>query len=116
MARSRRPLDIYALVRRSEDHSLYEHHRDRVVVHHQPGDLPPWTARAIEWSLEPRLGRRWLTAPSRASATQGWLDHGTWPTLSPTRVAEARRQLDRLGLAADDIAELLGRPAVDRER
>ena len=58
----------YTVVRRTEDHSLYEHHGDRVLVPHHSRDLSPWTARVIEWSLEPRLGREWLTAPSLASA------------------------------------------------
>lgn len=59
----------YALVRRSAEHSLYEHDGDRVVVPQPPAELTPWTARAIEWSLEPRLGRRWLSTPPTSRTT-----------------------------------------------
>jgi len=51
----------YTVVRRTDGHALYEHHGDRVVVPHHSPALSPWTVRAIEWSLEPRLGRGWLT-------------------------------------------------------
>lgn len=182
----------YALVRRTSDHALYEHDGDRVVVPHQSGELSPWAARAIEWSLEPRLGPKWLTAPSPAprvpsrcptggpplqlrlvirrdpdlrmwhafvvevpriltcgrtlaetrrraadaarvwftdeapielepcltldTETQGWLDHARVPTGSATRRAEACRHLGLLGLAGDDIAELLDGPPVVCDR
>ena len=52
----------YTVVHRTEGHALYEHHGDHIVVPHHSRELSSWTARAIEWSLEPRLGRRWLTA------------------------------------------------------
>lgn len=32
-------------------------------------DLSPWSARVIEWSLEPRLGRGWLTGALPSSTT-----------------------------------------------
>lgn len=47
----------YRVVRRTEDHSIYEHHGDRVVVPHHSHELSPWTARVIEWSrAAPRSG------------------------------------------------------------
>jgi len=52
----------YTVVHRTEGHALYEHHGDHIVVPHHSPELSPWTASVIEWSLEPRLGRGWLTA------------------------------------------------------
>ena len=185
----------YRVVRRTEDHSIYEHHGDRVVVPHHSHELSPWTARVIEWSLEPRLGRAWLTAPpctpappaSRGTRSsrpplgltlviraepdhaawnafvleepriltfgatlaetrrraadaagawfvdtvevevelqpllqldteaQWWVDYATNPNRSPTRVAEAHGHLSLLGLAREDITELLDPPPNDDE-
>lgn len=51
------------------DHSVYVGHGDRVLVPRHSCVLSPWTARAIEWSLEPRLGAGWLTAASDPSGT-----------------------------------------------
>ena len=59
----------YTVVHRTEGHALYEHHGDHIVVPHHSRELSSWTARAIEWSLEPRLGRRWLTAAPPTVAT-----------------------------------------------
>jgi len=59
----------YALVHRSEDHCVYEHHGDRVVVPDHARELSPWVCRVIEWSLEPRLGRGWLRAPAATRST-----------------------------------------------
>ena len=53
----------YRAVRDTGDHALYEHHGDRIVVPLHSRELSPWSARVIEWSLEPRLGRGWLTEP-----------------------------------------------------
>ena len=58
----------YTVVHRTEGHSLYEHHGDHIVIPHHSRELSPWTAKVIEWNLEPRLGRGWLTdAPPTAS-------------------------------------------------
>lgn len=53
----------YRMVRDRGDHALYEHHGDRIVIPLHSHELSSWSARVIEWSLEPRLGRGWLTDP-----------------------------------------------------
>ena len=73
----------YTMVHRTEEHALYEGPGECVVVPHHSRELSPWTARMIEWSLESRLGRGWLTeAPSTASAPSPLGSHS-----SATRVA-----------------------------
>ncbi len=57
----------YRAVRDTGDHALYERQGDRIVVPLHSQELSPWSARAIEWSLEARLGRGWLTEPADAS-------------------------------------------------
>ncbi len=73
----------YTVVHRTEGHSLYEHHGDQIVVPHHSRELSPWAARVIEWSLEPRLGRRWLTAapPTGPTATSPRRDRNAPPRL-----------------------------------
>ncbi len=58
----------YDPVHRSDSHCLYEHQGDRVMVP-QAAELPTWVCQAIEWSLEPRLGRGWLTAVASSTST-----------------------------------------------
>lgn len=53
----------YRLERATEQHQVYEHHGDRVVVPGHSRELTPWAAHVIEWTLEPRLGPGWLSAP-----------------------------------------------------
>jgi predicted RNase H-like HicB family nuclease len=51
----------YRAVHATGDHALYAHHGDRIVIPVHSPWLSPWSARAIEWSLAPRLGAGWLT-------------------------------------------------------
>lgn len=59
----------YRVVRHTGEHTLYEHHGDQIVVPVHSGALSPWSARVIEWSLEPRLGPGWLTGPPMAGSS-----------------------------------------------
>lgn len=60
----------YRPVRDTGDHAVYEHRGDRIVIPLHSPELSPWSARAIEWSLEDRLGRGWLTRPLESATTQ----------------------------------------------
>ena len=61
----------YRAVRTTPGHVLYEHDGDRIVVPRHSTELSPWSARVIEWTLEPRLGTRWLSEPSGVRSPTG---------------------------------------------
>lgn len=72
----------YQEVRRTAGHALYEDRGDRIVIPCHAGELSPWSARVIEWTLEPRLGAGWLLRASEPDAVDGTDE----PPAAPTRL------------------------------
>jgi len=51
----------FIATRSTRSHWVFELDGERVVVPRRTQDLSDWVAATIEWLLEPRLGRRWLS-------------------------------------------------------
>lgn len=71
----------YRPIRRTPGTALFDRNGDRVIVPDDPGEVPEWIERTLEWELAPSLGSDWLRAPID--------DHDGGGVAPPIRVVHA---------------------------